>query len=531
MKQSKKKQFNEKMGIREPKYLRLKNGGVVRSKYAGGGPIEGVAQIGGAENNYTPTAIQSGTNQQQLSTAYQGAQGAIGQQQGLANTFVPQAGQAVAQQNQLAGAYTNMMNGQGPNPAVAQLNQATGQNVTNQAALMAGQRGAGANVGLMAREQAQQGAATQQASVGQAATLQAQQSIAAQQNLAALSAQQAGQATGSTTALNQAQQNEQNILQGANTAYNNATVSQQSIQAQIAQANAQMNANIGGALFGAPSSVLAAFGASGGKVEELPKQMLAVGGQIQANPLTAVIQQPQPMQNVSSGYAQVAPIGPAPTVGNISPQSSVANPFSQTVQNIGQNIKKFRNKQADRAEDQAEKDIDEAEATPDREADGGEIDGGYNQVSDSSSSSPDIENINQKKAAQGGGGALKAVASMLNSGGNIHPAHDPMYFHKYFSGGATEGRDVPALVSPKEVYLSPEKVHKVVHEGADPMKIGYQFPGEDKVKGKNSKKNDFIKTTLKEGGIIVPISVTQHKRAPEKSREFVLKHMRKPGSR
>jgi hypothetical protein len=124
----------------------------------------------------------------------------------------------------------------------------TGQNVANQAALMAGQRGAAGNVGLMARQAAQQGAATEQTAAGQAAQTQAAQQIAAQQNLANLATQQQSQATGAVTNLNQAQQNEQNILQGANTAYNNAAVGMQSninnTNAQTAAANANTNANI-----------------------------------------------------------------------------------------------------------------------------------------------------------------------------------------------------------------------------------------------------------------------------------------------
>lgn len=87
-------------------------------------------------------------------------------------------------QQELADQYQNVANGTGPNPAQAALNNATSQNVANQAALMAGQRGAGSNVGLMARQAAQQGAATQQQAVGQSAEMQAQQQLAGMQGLA-----------------------------------------------------------------------------------------------------------------------------------------------------------------------------------------------------------------------------------------------------------------------------------------------------------------------------------------------------------
>ncbi len=106
--------------------------------------------------------------------------GAIQQLQGIA-----------AQQGTTAQQYQNIANGNGPNPAQAALNNATGQNVANQAALMAGQRGAGSNVGLIARQAAQQGAGIQQQAAGQSAQMQANQQLA---GLSGLSAQQQAQA-------------------------------------------------------------------------------------------------------------------------------------------------------------------------------------------------------------------------------------------------------------------------------------------------------------------------------------------------
>lgn len=172
---------------------------------------------------------------------YGSLQGIAGQQQGLANQ------------------YQQIANGQGPNPAQNMLNQATGQNVANQAALMAGQRGAGANVGLMARQAAMQGAGIQQNAAGQAATMQSQQQLGALQGLGAqqqamagtqtaagqlagtqLGAQQAQQGAmanqaaqqvqqqmGATTTLNQAQQAQQQAILGAMANQNQAAVSNQ----------------------------------------------------------------------------------------------------------------------------------------------------------------------------------------------------------------------------------------------------------------------------------------------------------------
>lgn len=89
--------------------------------------------------------------------------------------------------------------GGGPNPALAQLALTTGQNVKNQAALLAGQRGVGANPGLAARQIGQVGADAQQQAVGQGAVMRAQQQLAAQQQLQqqqALLAQIAGTQVG-----------------------------------------------------------------------------------------------------------------------------------------------------------------------------------------------------------------------------------------------------------------------------------------------------------------------------------------------
>lgn len=129
----------------------------------------------------------SGTPIAQPVTSDQASQ-ALAQQQATAQQAAAQNGfgnqtNVFGQAQALAGQLGEQTQGGGPNPALAQLNQTTGQNVANQAALMAGQRGSSANVGMMARQAAQQGANTQQQAVGQAATMRAQQMIAAQQQL------------------------------------------------------------------------------------------------------------------------------------------------------------------------------------------------------------------------------------------------------------------------------------------------------------------------------------------------------------
>jgi hypothetical protein len=139
--------------------------------------------LNGVGNSAAAMQGQTGLNSQLA-----GANG-VGTQQGAISGLQ----NVAAQQQGTANMYGQIARGEGPNPAQAMLNNATGQNVANQAALMAGQRGAAGNVGLMARQAAQQGAATQQQAAGQGAQMQAQQQVNA---LSGLSQQQ--QAMGAT---------------------------------------------------------------------------------------------------------------------------------------------------------------------------------------------------------------------------------------------------------------------------------------------------------------------------------------------
>jgi hypothetical protein len=201
---------------------------------------------------------QAFLNQSQLYNALSGQNG-VGNQSAVFN-----------QQQSLANQLQGMANGTGPNPALAQLNQQTGNNIAAQSALMAGQRGSSANAGLIAREAAQQGAGIQQQAIGQGATLAAQQQIAGaqalgaqQQALANTAGQQIGQQTGVGQALfnngaqqvgqlqgqNQAVANQANTQvgqqQGALQGYTNAAQGEQGqLLNSIAQSNnAQVSSN------------------------------------------------------------------------------------------------------------------------------------------------------------------------------------------------------------------------------------------------------------------------------------------------
>lgn len=164
-----------------------------------------------------------------LSTAFSGA----------SNNFTPQGSPQLQQQIQtanqnyatansgfdsLAKALQDQMAGRGPNLANQQLQNATGQNVANQAALMAGQRGASSNVGLMSRQIANQGANIQQQAAGQSASNVLAQQLAAQQQLGGVYQAQAG-AANQNYATSQGGQNQNNQI-GSNAASFNAKMNQ-----------------------------------------------------------------------------------------------------------------------------------------------------------------------------------------------------------------------------------------------------------------------------------------------------------------
>lgn len=243
------------------------------------GGLSGVFGLGnnfqGASANITP-----GTNASQLSSAYTGAENAINSQVGTANQLQPLVGAGVGTETALGSQLANEAAGVGPNPAQAALSQSTAQNVGTTAAEIAGARGSNANVGLLTRGAVSQGAATQEQGAASAATLQAQQQIAAQQAEAGLASTEVGQGTGAVTNLNETQQNEQNILQGANTSANNAAVAQQSninnVNAATAAANQNMQSTVLGGLLSGGATALGL--AKGGLVK-----MDKGGGVLDAN--------------------------------------------------------------------------------------------------------------------------------------------------------------------------------------------------------------------------------------------------------
>ena len=275
------------------------------------GFVSGLLGIGHKGANWTAQQanVLNPFTTPQTQQATQGAQSAIGSQQALMQALANQGGiqnqsNILGQQQGLANMLGAQALGAGPNPAMAQLAQTTGQNIAAQNALMAGQRGAGANVGLMAREAAQQGAGIQQQAVGQAATMRAQQQLAAEQALqnqqaqmAGLTSQQVGQQMAATGGLGQLTQTQQQTLLQALQGYNAANI-QNAAQANQANVGIQQGMEKGqmGLLGGVLSGVsgIPFMGLADGGMVDGPKTYLgqyfsnkAKGGMIHGETLAA----------------------------------------------------------------------------------------------------------------------------------------------------------------------------------------------------------------------------------------------------
>jgi hypothetical protein len=214
---------------------------------SGGAAGTGFAAPRGA-NLYNPVT------KEQITDAYGNVTNSMESQKSLLAALQAQNG--IQNQSQVYNQLQGVVAGTGPNPAQAMLNQATGQNVANQAALMAAQRGAGSNVGLIARQAAQQGANTQQQAVGQGASMQAQQSLNALGQAGGVANTQTANQIGQTNANVSAQQAEQANLLNAQAQFNNAQMGMQSninnnnsglIQSQLGAQQSMVGGLINGA--------------------------------------------------------------------------------------------------------------------------------------------------------------------------------------------------------------------------------------------------------------------------------------------
>lgn len=204
----------------------------------------------------------------QNQNAYEQTGNALNSQRAMVGQMQSASPEIFAQQQGLANQLQQQSMGQGPNPALQQLQNTTGQNIAGQNALMAGQRGAGANAGLMARQAGQIGGNIQQQAAGQGALMAAQQQLSAQQQLAAQQSQIAQQQIGSNQNYGSQAANFQGMLQNQIGNLNNNMVGAGGNVNSTNQAMSNTNAIgqqhlIGGIAGGVGSALSAGIGAMG----------------------------------------------------------------------------------------------------------------------------------------------------------------------------------------------------------------------------------------------------------------------------
>ena len=416
---------------------------------------------------------------------------ALAQQQAFVNALQGQNGlgnqsSVFNQQQALANQMQGVANGTGPNPALAQLNQTTGNNIANQAALMAGQRGSNANAGLMARQAAMMGGNLQQQAVGQGATLQAQQQLAAmnalqnqQASMGNLASQQVNQQGTAVQGLTGNTQQQQQMLLNSIAAQNNAHVGMQSninaANSNIANTNTKgqqqmfggfmnslMNPSTGASTGGmmTKSGFVRAY-ADGGEVSP---QDEAIPVQTAPAPQTPVVQAaPMYLENASMPPMQA----PAPTPTAM----SLVTPPTLDMPNKPQSFV------AQALQPQAPVD-----ATP---------------------------NYNDDDS--------KGEAAMFKAGGSI-----PNGIKKSITGGITSGTSLMGGSGGSSGGGSGGMLGNIMGMIGGMNKGGPVVPGKAVVKGDNPV-NDNVPAVLSPGEIVIPRSIAQHANAPELAAEFVKK--------
>jgi hypothetical protein len=510
------------------------------------GAIGGLLGVSGGANGTGFAAPQAAniTNpvtQDQINNSYQGTQTALQQQQALVNALQAQNG--IQNQSNVYNQLQGVANGTGPNPAQAQLAQSTGANVANQAALMAGQRGSGANAGLIARQAAQQGANTQQQAAGQAATLQANQSLNALGQLQNVAGQQVSQQQAATGAVTGAQQQQQAALLGAQGQFNSASVAN---QAGVNQANAGLVSNemtgqnnlignitgaAGSAIMGTPKA-----GAEGGQVASMPRMMPGSTSKAmyadgtQNGPISSVDYNNQDNVDYSQNQVQATPT-PAQNPINTPLPPATPSTSATAPTHLASFFQNFSKNQLNPTSSQSSSLTGTAAAG---NAIGKAIGSGLNALFGSSSSStpsysPSNSSSNSVPTADQQA-AIMGAPGYVDSNG--HPNADAMYqMMQAPQGTATQmakGGIVDGLVSPGEQYLPPKEAKDVAKGKKDPLSVGERIPGKPMYPG-NDYRNDIVPKKLEEGGVVIPNKIMQSPNAHWEAMKFVHAAMAKSG--
>ena len=396
------------------------------------------------------------TGQLAAQNAFRNQSANLGQMQGLTGL-----GQTGAQN--LQNAYAQMQavaNGQGPNPAQAALNQATGNNIQQQAALMASQRGAGANAGLLARQAAQQGANVQQQAAGQAAVMQANQQLAAMNQLGNLANAQLGAGQQQLRDIAGVTQNQvSNQMQGSRD-LSNVGLAQAGLQQQALNNYANQTGNM------------------------VNRQVNAAQGLTSAN------------QNLYNTQGQLHAQGQA-VQGDINTKSDIA-----------------------------QANIEAGDRGANKQLVGSVVGGVLNGAGAAIGMAQGGVVHNYAVGGPVAPPASSVVAPTQSSFSRMRSAAPMTAIKK--ENYMNKGGEVPAMVSPGEGYIPPERVPAVKKGAIDPIQAAAKIPGQAKVKG-DSLKNDTVPVTLEEGGIVLPRSIMNDKNPQWAAHKFVTALMAKGG--
>lgn len=460
--EEKRKEFRPKVLRRQVRVPHYDGGGIVAPQ---GGLFGDIAKQFTSTNGYNASLapISQADYQPTMQTAQGNAIAGYG-------TF----NQNVGDQQALAAALRGVVNGTGPNPAQAMLNNATGANVANQAALMAGQRGANANVGMMARQAAMAGSAAQQNAAGQAAQLQAQQSLGAMN--------QQGQVLNSIGNQNIAEQNANtnlfNSAAGANNAQNNSVIqnyaNMQNLNQKTSQSNTDaVNKTEGGFLngLGGLSSLIG----------------LAKGGMVPAH-----------LQHIHNCY--YADGGEVPASTATSTATSTSTDTSTATQPAQTPVQERTRKSMER---------ELGAWVMEGYADGGMFE------RHAPGPNPYMRQtglISKKDTA--GMAAIKSQEGPV-SGDDDYQAN--MTPRQYDAQQVNASQPGPVQPLPGDVKSS-----------ASDYRSGGRVPGQARVSG-DSLKNDTQPAMLSPGEIVLPRHITQSKDAPEMAKQFVMAVLKKQG--
>jgi hypothetical protein len=374
-----------------------------------------------------------------------------------------------ANQGNLASQLLAQSQGQGPNIANLQLQQATNQNNQQAAGQIASQRGM--NPALAQRLIANQTAMNNQNAAGQSGVLRAQQQLASQQGLANVYGQQAGEAEANLGRLTQAQ-----------------TAANQS-NAQIAQANSNQAGQLAGGLLGGAAS---AFGLSqGGEVSphvHLERLLISLGNKV------------KPKHFDDGGIADT-----------YSSEDSAAMPLSAGT-------------------DPSHQEISAADAiSGSKNAIVQEGPNGVDPMNDAVNAENDSQTSTSPNAPHGkfSTGFKNAMGNQPLSNTVTPAAMGNLPMYNFASPQSAQpwnplmrakGGLVPAMISPGERVIPPHLVQAVAKGHKKASEVAPKVPGKAKVKG-DSEENDTVPAKLAEGSVVIKRTKADN---DKDAREFLL---------